>query len=138
MLKNTLSLLTQALLATVLVAATQSLTAQVGVRHLTYPDVTSLSKGKVKNMHSFEAPAQATIHLDDLTLRIPDTGTVFTFEFQTDWRKEGEHLYSIGMVDATGWQWVATFDTQNGSLVLSDGTKWKYRYSVDALSEQLP
>lgn len=32
----------------------------------------------------------------------------------------------------------ATFDTQSGSLVLSDGTKWKYRYSVDALSEQLP
>ena len=138
MLKNTLSLLTQALLTTVLVAATQSLTAQVGVRHLAYPDVTSLSKGKVKNVHSFEAPAQATIHLDDLTLRIPDTGTVLTFEFQTDWRDEGEHLYSIGMMDATGWQWVATFDTQNGSLVLSDGTKWKYRYSVDALSEQLP
>ena len=92
----------------------------------------------MKNVHSFEAPAQATIHLDALTLRIPDTGTVLTFEFQTDWRKEGEHLYSIGMMDATGWQWVATFDTQNGSLVLSDGTKRKYRYSVDALSEQLP
>ncbi|MGC6533456.1 MAG: hypothetical protein ACON34_10700 [Flavobacteriales bacterium] len=62
-----------------------------------------MSKGKVKNAHSFEAPAQATIHLDALTLRVPDTGTVFTFEFQTDWREEGEHMYSMGMVDATGW-----------------------------------
>ncbi len=47
-------------------------------------------------------------------------------------------MYSMGMVDATGWQWVATFDTQNGSLVLSDGTKWEYRYSVAALNGQLP
>lgn len=138
MLKNTLSLLTQALLVTALVAATQTLTAQVGVRHLEYTDVTSLTKGKVKDVHSFEAPVQATIQLDAMTLRVPDTGTVLTFEFQTDWRDEGEQIYSMGMVDATGWQWVATFDTQNGSLVLSDGTKWEYRYSVAALSEQLP
>lgn len=46
MLKNTLSLLTQALLTTVLVAATQSLTDQVGVRHLAHPDVTSGAKEK--------------------------------------------------------------------------------------------
>lgn len=138
MLKNSLSILTQALLATALVAAIQPLTAQVGVRHLEYADVTSLAKGKVKDVHVFEAPVMATIQLDAMTLRVPDTGTVLTFEFQTDWREEGEHMYSMGMVDATGWQWVATFDTQNGSLVLSDGTKWKYRYSVAALSQQIP
>ena len=138
MLKNTLSRLNRVLLIAALFAASSTLSAQVGVRHLQYTDVTSLAKGKVKDVHAFDEPVQATIQLDGLVLRVPDTGTVLTFDFQTDWRKDDEHIYSMGLVDPTGWQWVALFDTQNGSLVLSDGTKWEYRYSVAALTEQLP
>ena len=112
-------------------------TGQIGVHILEYTDVTAYAKDKAKDVHSFQSPAHAVIETDYLELDVPDSGTHLHFDYETTWRDLGNGSYSIGVVDLTGWEWIATFTPETGTLVLTDGSKWTYRYTTEEVSASL-
>lgn len=90
--------------------------------------VQAIAKGKVKDDVQFEQAAQVLFSLDGLTLHIPDHQTTLTFAYETEWRVEPNQVQTIGLVDPTGWQWIATYNHHTGNLQLTDGGKWTYSY----------
>lgn len=118
------------LLACLLFATIMS--AQVGTQSYQFETMLVKSKGKVKSEHQFTGMATAALSDSGLELRIAEDDWTQTFTFDTTWREIAPGQYTIGMTDGTGWQWIASLDTLNGHLSLTDGSRWSYHYETGA------